>query len=1448
MRPVWLHFENGTSFKGLINRENFAPILGEAAFTTAMTGYEETATDPSFLGQHIIFSTSHVGNYISNPQRRQSSRSHATSLIMRNFSSNNFFTQLDIPIVSDIDTRSLVRYLVNTKSSHKSVLSDSKFCPQDFFHHPLLCNQIEKVSQKHIRVEIPGDNPIALINYGVKNKILEKLKSLGFPLVSFPHNVTAKAVLNYKPRLIFLSNGPGDPKGYTKEIDVVHTFLSQNIPLRGICLGHQLICLALGGDIVKMTFGQRGINHPVFDYKTGKILITSQNHGYTVNEQSLTKKIFEGFFVSFRSLFDGSIEGICEANGRVQSVQFHPEASPGPRDAAPFFQEIRNYLQEKKNPELLPLFSPPPLGKTSPPPLSYKTILLIGSGPIKIGQASEFDYSGTQALKALKEIGINVILLNSNPATIMTDPEMSYKTYIEPITKDIICRILEKENVDAIISTMGGQTALNICIQLAKEGILSQKGVALLGASMETIKKTEDRNLFAEELNLLGYKSGKRYRASNYNDALELASSQVSFPLIIRRDFALGGKGAVLIHDTRELNNFLKHEISYPIALEESLLGYKEVELEVMVDRKLNGVVVCSIENIDPCGVHTGDSITVAPVQTISDHCYQNLRDQALTIAKHMGVVAGGANVQFAINPEDEDDIVVIEMNPRVSRSSALASKATGYPIAKISALLAVGYTLKEILNDITGSSPVSFEPTTDYVSLKIPLFPFTKFPDSCKELGPAMRSVGEVLSMGGSFSEAFLKALRSLEMGLEIPKLERTNTAPSVIDRDYITKRLSSSEELCLLSVLEALRLKMTVQEIYSLSHISPWFIEQMFIIASMEEELKQSQGPLEKNILLKAKALGLCDKHIAFLKGVSEESIFSLRKQFHLFPLYRAVDTCSGEFNALTPYFYSTYSSQISEQSPLDEKSSIIILGSGPNRIGQGIEFDYSCVKSSQRLREKGIKSIMINSNPETVSTDYDTSDRLYLSPLYSEELFDIFCYENPRGIISCFAGQTGLKVRERIESSFRKKFREFPFLGPSLNTIHLTEDRKQFAKIMQRLGIEQNPSRDVVGLKHLMNAIAEIGLPVIIRPSYVISGESMYTFHDAYDLEHMPFNLLKSLENTSSSFQVEKHLKDAFEYDVDVVQDKHGNMVQTLCEHIEYAGVHSGDSGMISPPLVLKDKSAKIMQEISRSLCNALDVVGPINFQYAIKGDHIYCIEANPRGSRTLPFLSKAFNISLPKLATDAMLGDRIEETYSVHNSFYAIKQSTFPFDHFLQDSIVLGPKMRSTGETFGIDYDIHHAMIKSYLGNYPNLCRKGKILFSLADPHKNIITPFLKNLKKAGHTFCATRGTYNHIKNNGHPCEYIAKLKETGKNIIDSIKEDKIVLVINTPLNQGQSKSDGESIRNTAIQYGIPTFTRPENIKAVLCSLIKTYDSMIVPLSLQELYKEKTCEHA
>lgn len=1458
---VWLHFSDGTSFEARCNLDQSDErlkegIWGESAFTTGMSGYQETMTDPSFLGQHIIFTTAHVGNYEFDERVSQSSKCHATSLIARNFSFNHFLADNHIPLISQLDTRKLVRYLTQTSKNHISVITTSEVPPStdEFKEEKLICNDLAKVGQEKVITEIEGENPICLVNYGVKNAIVENLKSMGLPLKTFPHTVTAKELSTYNPSMIFLSNGPGDPRRQTLAIENVKEMLHLNIPMRGICLGHQLLTLALGAKVIKLPFGQRGVNHPCLNHETGNIIITSQNHGYASDESSLLaikneNSLGKELLVTYRSLFDTSVEGMATSDSFLRSVQFHPEAKPGPSDAHEFFTEIENYLKNDQKSNINEAnFTPlPDLKKSIKKEIPYKKILLVGSGPIKIGQASEFDYSGTQACKSLSEIGVKVVLLNSNPATIMTDREMAYKTYIEPITKETIKAIIEKENVDAVLSTMGGQTALNICVELEEENYLSSNGVKLLGAKVDTINKTEDRKLFADELKTLGYSTGKRFVSESSSDAQMLAKAKVGFPLIIRRDYALGGKGAALVHNDKELDEVLNSDISYPITMEKSLLGWKEVELEVMVDQEKNGVIICSIENVDPCGVHTGDSITVAPAQTISDRCYQQLRTMSLTIAKHMGVVAGGANVQFAINPADEDDIVVIEMNPRVSRSSALASKATGYPIAKISALLAVGYSLREIINDITKASPVAFEPTLDYVALKIPIFPFNKFPTSSQELGPQMRSVGEVLSLGGSFNEAFFKALRSLETGLEIPSLDQLKTTPLEMDREYIESRLKKSLELGLLSCLEGLRLGLSVKEVNELSSVSTWFIEQMEAFCEIENQIENEDGFLKsrENFLL-CKKNGMSDKYLAFLTNQSQSDILQYRYDNKIFPVFKAVDTCSGEFVAQTPYFYSTYTGIENEAISLsDQGKSVMILGSGPNRIGQGIEFDYSCVKACQRLKEKNIASIMINSNPETVSTDYDSSDRLYLSALFSEDLFDILLNENPYGIIASFSGQTGIKIREHIEKSFRKDFQTFNFLGPSLETLDLTEDRKRFAEITHQVDLSHTKSVEVSGYKNLLNAMIEIGMPVIIRPSYVIGGESMYIFYSHDDINVLPVKLRDELKKSVSAFQVENYLEESIEYDVDLIRDNSGNCVFTVCEHIEYAGVHSGDSGMMSPPVVLTNKNYKRMKEISIALAQKLDVIGPINFQYAVKGDKIYCIEANPRGSRTLPFLSKAYDVSLPKLATDAMLGEKIEPWDRETSKYFAVKQSTFPFDRFLQDNIILGPKMRSTGETMGLDSDKDSAIMKSYLGNYPKLNQIGKILISITDLNKEICLPYLKNLKNLGYEFVATTGTAEYIQKQGLPCQAVSKIEDDeGITILEALKDPKIKMVFNIPRNTGESKSDGEYIRNTAIQYGIPCFTRKENIVAVMSAIVGTKigPQKSSPLSLQEAHCE------
>lgn len=1479
---AYLHFLNGPSFEGYLNIPSNHELLkdgiwGEAAFTSGMTGYQETISDPSFLGQHIIFSAPHIGNYESSPKQNQSSQTHASSIIAKDFSYNQYLYEIHqeqkTPLFTCLDTRSLVRLITQKRSDHITVISTSPTPPseKEFSQAQLKCERLDLVSVESAIEEIPGENPIVLIDYGCKQAIIERIKTFKRPFVRLPYNVTAQEVLRYNPRLIFLSNGPGDPKKYIEQIEVVKSLLTTNIPIRGICLGHQLIGMALGAQTFKLPFGQRGVNHPVLDHVSGEVLITSQNHGYSIEESSfnqiseaLKNPLKKEIIIQHTSIFDQSIEGISSLDHHLKSVQFHPEAHPGPSDADVFFCEIESFLDLHEKQE-----SPSPIEKTKLYPLpdlvtnskkfesKYKKILLVGSGPIKIGQASEFDYSGTQACKSLRELGIDVVLLNSNPATIMTDAEMAYRTYVEPITKETIKKIIEKENVDAVLSTMGGQTALNICIELEEEKYLEERGVELLGANVDTIKKTEDRELFAKELATLGYQTGRRYQAHSMGEALELASTKVGYPLIIRRDFALGGKGAALVYNQDELNDVFKTDIKFPITMEKSLVGHKEVELEVMVDKERNGVIICSIENIDPCGIHTGDSITVAPALTISDRCYQKLRTIALNVAKHMGVVAGGANVQFAINPNDEDDIVVIEMNPRVSRSSALASKATGYPIAKISAQLAVGLTLKEILNDITQVSPVAFEPTLDYIAIKIPIFPFNKFPTSSKVLGPQMRSVGEVLALGSTFNEAVMKALRSLEMGLEIPSLGQLRTTPFDMNREYLEQRLQTPSELSIVTCLEALRTGFSIEEIFKLSKITPWFVEQLNKIIQAEKELSSTKSESLENLFKTSdsfayyKGLGFSDKHLALLSNHSHEDILAYRFKNKLFPNFKAVDTCSGEFKAMTPYFYSTWFHQrnlpeeFEEATPLSKSNqSIAIFGSGPNRIGQGIEFDYSCVKACQELEELNTKSIMINSNPETVSTDYDSSDRLYLSPLYSEDLFDILLHESPNGVISCFSGQTGIKVRAHIEAEFRKKFASFNFLGSSMDTLDRTEDRKRFYEVTKEVALSHTKSMEITGHKNLVNAMVEIGMPVIIRPSYVIGGESMFIFYSHDDLTNLPEAMKEQLKTSATVFQVENYLENAIEYDVDLVRDAEGNYIFTVCEHIEYAGVHSGDSGMICPPVILSDETLQLMEEISAQLADKLEVIGPINFQFAVKNGSIYCIEANPRGSRTLPFLSKATNVSLPKMATRAMLGHSLSKAEKKPSSkAFCVKQSTFPFDRFVQDNIILGPKMRSTGETMGIDRDKEHAILKSYLGNYPKISQSGKIMISMAEPTKEILLPYLKTLHQKGYRFMGTKGSAQYIKRQGIDCQAVAKINEDGISIIEALKDEEIVMVFNTPMNLGDSKSDGEIIRNTAIQYGIPCFTRVENIKAVTESIVGSQISEIYPFSLQEMHNNE-----
>ncbi len=1449
-QKAFLHFKDKTFSGVLVCSEKITnlELWGESVFTTSQTGYQESITDPSFLGQHLCFSYPHIGNYPFNPRDNQSDKPHVSSVICHKIHYNDFFRRYKIPVLSEVDTRELIKYITTICDNQISVLSLSSERPAAsvFSEDKLHCEDLDKVTNPNTQTIIEGENPICFMDYGSKQAIINQFKDLGYPLRIFNHTASAKEVLELDPRLIFLSNGPGDPKKYLYQIEQIRNFISNKIPIRAICLGHQLLAEALGAKTYKLPFGHRGGNHPVFDLTTGKVVITSQNHGYAVDEKSFESVLDDNIserelFISHKSLFDQSIEGISSKDNFLKSVQFHPEAKPGPLDTLSFFTDIDKYLKGEFQDNNSKQVATPPdvIRKRFKKDIPYKRVLIIGSGPIKIGQASEFDYSGTQAIKALKEEGIQVVLLNSNPATIMTDENLADATYIEPISLDSLKKIILKENIDAIITTMGGQTALNLSLQLHDSGFLDDKNITILGAKKETVEKTEDRDLFAAELDILGYTTCSRVKVHSVDEAIKSAQTEIGFPLIIRRDFALGGKGSTTIYSEEELKSFLGHRSEYPVSLERSLLGFKEVELEVMVDQEQNGVIICSIENIDPCGVHTGDSITVAPAQTISDHCMQQLRTMTIKIAIHMGVVTGGANVQFAINPKDENDIVVIEMNPRVSRSSALASKATGYPIAKISTKLALGYTLSEILNDITKNSPVSFEPTQDYVAVKIPLFPFHKFPRTKRILGTQMRSVGEVLAIGSNFNEAFFKALRSLEMGLEVPRLSLLKDPDYIPTLKGIEERLSQFRELSLLTCLEGIRRGYSVDYINGLSSIDKWFIERMMDFFNLESGLIEQESSLDNTeTLLELKRNGFSDKYLALLTNKNEDQILKLRLENKIIPSYRAVDTCSGEFIAYTPYFYSTYQSY-NEAKPLG--NALVITGSGPNRIGQGIEFDYSCVKACEATRECGKNAIMINSNPETVSTDYDSSDRLYLSPLYEEDVFDILCHENPDGIIWSFAGQTGIRLRERIDLGFRSRLRTFNFLGSPSETLDLCEDRKAFSEVIQSLDLSLTRSQEIRTYRELLEVLEEIGFPVIMRPSYVIGGESMFIIKNLMDIDNLPDYAIQHLNGGKTTFLVENYIENAFEYDVDLVRDEFGNHIVCICEHIEHAGVHSGDSGMITPPIQITKETQSRLIKIAKQLSTKLKIVGPINIQFAIKGEDIYCIEANPRGSRTIPFLSKAYHRSLSTYAVKAMLGQKIEPIENIDLNYYCVKQSTFPFDRFLDDHNILGPIMKSTGETMGIDYKLTDAIIKSYQANFPNFTEAGKILISLSDESKKTIGPLLKSLRDTKHEVYATPGTFGFLQALDINCTRVEKLHKDDKriNIRDILQDPELGAVINTPYNSGKAKSDGDVIRGLAALKGAAVFTREENIVSFLESFKEFNQETTQPYSLQEL---------
>ena len=1044
-----------------------------------------------------------------------------------------------------------------------------------------------------------------------------------------------------------------------------------------------------------------------------------------------------------------------------------------------------------------------------------QSILIIGAGPIIIGQACEFDYSGTQACKALKEEGYRIILINSNPATIMTDPDLADATYIEPITPEFVAKIIEKERPDALLPTMGGQTALNTAMALAEQGVLEQYGVEMIGATVEAIAMAEDRQLFRDAMTRIGLESPRSQIAHTQEEA-EQALDLVGLPAIIRPSFTLGGTGGGIAYNREEFIEIVDRGLdaspATEVLVEESVLGWKEYEMEVVRDKADNAIIICSIENIDPMGVHTGDSITVAPALTLTDKEYQIMRNASIAVLREIGVETGGANVQFAVNPAD-GRLVIIEMNPRVSRSSALASKATGFPIAKVAARLAVGYTLDELHNDITGVTPVSFEPTIDYVVTKIPRFAFEKFPGAEPVLTTSMKSVGEAMAIGRTFAESLQKALRSLETGLtgldevEIPSLGSGD------DKDAIRAALANPSPERVLIIAQAFRLGMAVEDIHHICHYEPWFLRQIEQIVQWETHIRDHGLPKDKDSLRQIKSMGFSDARLATLTATQEHEVAKLRYSLDVHPVFKRVDTCAAEFEARTPYMYSTYETVSfdkaadCEAQPSDKKK-VIILGSGPNRIGQGIEFDYCCCHAAYALAEAGYESIMVNCNPETVSTDYDTSDRLYFEPLTLEDVLELVRVEQSNGtllgVIVQFGGQTPLNLAHGLEAA------GVPILGTPPDAIDLAEDRKKFQQLLNRIGLKQPRNDIATSNEQALAAAQRVGYPLVIRPSYVLGGRAMEIVRDDAQLERYINDAV--IVSGDSPVLIDAYLIDAIEVDVDAIADKTDVYVAGVMEHIEEAGIHSGDSACSLPPYSLSKEIVSELRQQTEVLARALGVVGLMNVQFAIQNSDIYVLEVNPRASRTVPFVAKTIGIPVAKIATRVMAGEALSSFKLSHReiSHIAVKEAVFPFARFPGVDTVLGPEMRSTGEVMGLDTSFERAFAKSQIASGTQLPQSGTVFVSVKDRDKPAIVAPTRQLQELGFQVMATGGTADFLLRQGIATKRINKVLEGRPHIVDAIKDGQVNLMFNTTEGT-QSLADSLALRRAALMQKIPYYT-------------------------------------
>jgi len=1400
---------------------------GEVVFNTAMTGYQEVLTDPSYAGQMVCMTYPLQGNYGIRDADAESARPWARALVVRwacpqpshhssEASLDEYLRRWRVPGIADIDTRALTRH-IRKHGALRAVLTHEESAPDGQRLDTLAAEarRVTPLSEQDLVAEtsrtateewldpLPlelrpshaADGKglaIAVVDYGVKLNILRSLRERGCRVVVLPHTASWSDVTAAEVDGLVLSNGPGDPAVLAGPVELVRQALGR-IPLFGICLGHQVIGRAAGATTSRLPYGHHGANHPVKDLETGRVHITSQNHEFQVDGASLPPG---DFFVSQRNLNDGSVEGLGHRTLPAFSVQYHPEGCPGPQDNQHLYDRFVEMVRERR-----------PVLKAvggAVQPERPKKVLILGSGPIVIGQAAEFDYAGTQACKALREEGITTVLVNSNPATIMTDEEIADRVYLEPLTVEAVERVIAREKPDTLLPTLGGQTGLNLATELANAGVLDRHHVRLLGAGIETIRKAEDRQAFKEMLETIGEPVPLSRVCGSIDEVIAFVAD-IGLPVVIRPAYTLGGTGGGFVTNEADLKTIAQRGLAaspiHQVLIERSLWGWKEIEYEVMRDAADTCITVCNMENLDPMGVHTGDSIVVAPAQTLSDRDHQMLRSSAIRIIRALGI-EGGCNVQFALDP-GSSTYYVIEVNPRVSRSSALASKATGYPIARVAAKVAVGRRLEEIRNEITGRTFAAFEPALDYCVVKIPRWPYDKFPAGDRRLGTQMASTGEVMAIERTFEAALMKAIRSLEQ-----------QPPAAADLER-SELIDEPNDRRLFALLHALRNGADPAELARRSGIDRWFIDRLATITRLEKD-----GDVRE-----LRRAGFSDTMIAGLRGDTVEKAA---------PTYKLVDTCAAEFEAATPYYYSCWEDE-TESEPVDARSALVV-GSGPIRIGQGIEFDYCSVHAAWSLREAGVRAVLVNSNPETVSTDFDTSDRLYFDPLDVDGAAQVAEAENVAGVLVQFGGQTAINLAEPLEE------RGVRVMGSAVEAIDLAEDRRAFAAALDAIGIPQPVGGTTTTVEEAVLIAERAGYPVLVRPSYVLGGRAMEIVHDRRELQRYMVWAISAMPR--GTVLVDKYLQ-GDEVEVDAVTDGDTVVIPGVMKHVERAGVHSGDSYAIYPAPGLEKSELDDIVDYTVRIARHLRLRGLVNVQYVVHRGKVHVLEVNPRASRTVPFLSKVTGVPMVEMATRVMLGEKLSDLgWSTGlvppRDLVAVKAPVFSMNKLPAVDSYLGPEMKSTGEAIGIDRTLVAAMRKAFAASGVHIRAGAAALFTIADADKPEIFPIVSRLVQMGCTLVATEGTARALRAAGFSPRVVAKIGEEGPTVLDVITNGEVDLVVNTMSNiytdpaeaGGPVFKDGFEIRRAAVERRIPCLTSLDTAGALVESAASAPDEMEV----------------